>query len=53
VYQGEYGICEVCGNPIARARLEAMPYARMCVSCKEQEERANRTKSQTPPPATS
>jgi len=52
VYQGSYGICEICTNPIARARLEAMPYARLCVSCKEQEEKANRTKSQTPGPAT-
>ena len=40
LYRGEYGICEICGKPIARARLEAMPYARLCVSCKEKEERA-------------
>ena len=42
LYRGEYGICESCGKPIARARLEAMPYARLCVSCKELEERASR-----------
>jgi len=28
-----YGICEVCGGPIATARLEAMPTARTCVTC--------------------
>src|SRR5689334_6944918 len=43
LYRGEYGTCESCGNPIARARLEAMPHARLCVSCKEKEERAGRS----------
>ena len=42
LYRGEYGICESCGQPIARARLEAMPNARLCVSCKEKEERTQR-----------
>lgn len=28
---GTYGTCEVCGNPIAPARLEAMPAARFCI----------------------
>lgn len=42
VYRGEYGVCENCGQPIARARLEAMPYARLCLSCKEKEERSGR-----------
>jgi len=42
LYNGEYGVCESCGQPIARARLEAMPHARLCVSCKEKEERASR-----------
>ena len=48
LYRGEYGICEICGNPIARARLEAMPYVRLCVPCKEQEEKANRAKGTLP-----
>lgn len=43
LYRGEYGMCESCGNPIARARLEAMPHARLCISCKEKEERAGRS----------
>ena len=42
LYRGEYGICESCGQPIARGRLEAMPSARLCVSCKEKEERSQR-----------
>ncbi|WP_049755370.1 TraR/DksA family transcriptional regulator [Acidimicrobium ferrooxidans] len=32
---GTYGACEVCHEPIARARLRALPYARLCVRCKE------------------
>jgi RNA polymerase-binding transcription factor DksA len=28
---GRYGICEICGKPIAEARLEAMPAARYCI----------------------
>jgi RNA polymerase-binding transcription factor DksA len=30
---GTYGRCEGCGQPIAPARLEAIPHARVCVSC--------------------
>lgn len=29
---GTYGKCEVCGEPIAEARLEAMPAARFCIA---------------------
>jgi DnaK suppressor protein len=29
-----YGFCESCGNPVPKARLEALPHARLCVSCK-------------------
>ncbi|HLT69197.1 MAG TPA: TraR/DksA C4-type zinc finger protein [Acidimicrobiales bacterium] len=28
---GTYGVCEVCGRPIAEARLEAMPATRFCI----------------------
>jgi RNA polymerase-binding protein DksA len=31
--RGEYGICEVCGDPITPKRLEALPYANCCVAC--------------------
>jgi RNA polymerase-binding transcription factor DksA len=29
---GTYGRCEVCGEPIAEARLEAMPATRFCIN---------------------
>ncbi len=29
---GTYGLCEECGEPIAAARLEAMPAARFCIT---------------------
>ncbi|HET7489111.1 MAG TPA: TraR/DksA C4-type zinc finger protein [Acidimicrobiales bacterium] len=31
---GTYGICEGCGQPIPKARLKALPQARLCVGCK-------------------
>ncbi len=31
--EGRYGWCERCGQPIAAARLEAMPAARRCITC--------------------
>ena len=31
--QGTYGLCESCGKPIAPARLEAKPAARLCIDC--------------------
>jgi len=46
LYRGEYGVCESCGQPIARARLEAMPHARLCVPCKQKEEQAARGQGQ-------
>ncbi len=29
----DYGVCESCGKPIAPARLEARPEARLCIGC--------------------
>lgn len=31
--KGTYESCEICGKPIARARLEARPIARTCITC--------------------
>ena len=42
IAQGKYGICIRCGKEIPEARLRAMPYALMCIKCKEDEERRNR-----------
>ncbi|MCS6987349.1 MAG: TraR/DksA C4-type zinc finger protein [Sphingomonadaceae bacterium] len=33
IAQGRYGICEVCGDDIAPARLEALPTATRCIAC--------------------
>jgi DnaK suppressor protein len=35
--KGTYGICRDCGEPIARARLEAIPWTRVCISCKQKQ----------------
>ena len=37
--EGSYGICESCGKPIGKARLQAFPRATMCVACKQRLER--------------
>ncbi len=42
LYKGEYGTCDSCHNPIAPQRLEVVPHARLCISCKEKEEKAGR-----------
>ena len=36
---GNYGICESCGEPIGKPRLEAAPRATLCLSCKSKQER--------------
>jgi len=36
---GTFGVCESCGNPIGKARLQAFPRATLCVECKQREER--------------
>ncbi len=33
-----YGICDACGKPIPDARLRALPYATMCVTCQDRYE---------------
>ena len=39
LYEGEYGYCEVTGEPISLARLEARPIATMTLESQEQHER--------------
>jgi RNA polymerase-binding protein DksA len=36
---GTYGMCEVCGQPIAEERLEAVPYTTLCIDDARQQER--------------
>lgn len=35
---GAFGICETCEKKIGKARIQAIPYARLCIDCKRQEE---------------
>ena len=37
VEAGTYGLCRDCGQPIADARLNAIPWTRSCISCKEKQ----------------
>ena len=32
---GTFGICERCGEPISTERLEALPWAELCIDCKQ------------------
>jgi RNA polymerase-binding protein DksA len=42
IKQGKYGLCMKCGKKIPHERLEAIPYALMCIECKTAEEKRNR-----------
>jgi RNA polymerase-binding protein DksA len=35
---GTYGTCERCGNPVGIERLEALPWAILCIDCKQKGE---------------
>lgn len=37
--EGSYGICRPCGKKIPERRLEAVPFATLCVKCKQVQER--------------
>lgn len=39
---GSYGDCEVCGKRIPIARLNALPYASVCVECQREAEEGGR-----------
>ena len=39
IEEGTYGICGSCGKPIAVERLEALPWATLCIDCKRDGER--------------
>ncbi|MGN6104806.1 MAG: TraR/DksA family transcriptional regulator [Kofleriaceae bacterium] len=40
---GTFGICEICEEPIGKKRLEARPETSLCIKCKEDQEREERT----------
>jgi RNA polymerase-binding protein DksA len=39
INRGSFGVCEVCKQPISRARLEAVPWTRTCRDCKQEQSR--------------
>ncbi len=43
IEDGTFGICEECEKPITIKRLNAMPYARLCIKCQEIEEKKRRS----------
>ena len=43
IEEGTFGICETCEEPIGKKRLEARPETNLCIRCKEDQERDERT----------
>lgn len=39
---GEFGICEECGDEISEARLKVRPVTTLCINCKMEEEQKER-----------
>ncbi|HFU76527.1 MAG TPA: RNA polymerase-binding protein DksA [Arcobacter sp.] len=42
ITEGNYGICEMCDDPIAIGRLRAKPFAKFCTACREIYEEENK-----------
>lgn len=38
IKSGHYGKCEVCNRPIKMERLNALPYATLCIECQREAE---------------
>jgi DnaK suppressor protein len=36
--KGTYGLCRDCGEPISAPRLQAIPWTRVCIHCKEKQQ---------------
>jgi DnaK suppressor protein len=43
IKDGSYGRCDICGQPIDRARLEALPQANRCLKCTDSKGRDGKT----------
>lgn len=43
IASNEYGVCESCGEDISIKRLEARPVTDLCIRCKEEQERQERS----------
>lgn len=46
VDEGSYGICEECGEGISEKRLKARPVVKMCINCKEEQEKQERLRGE-------
>jgi DnaK suppressor protein len=42
IEDGTFGICEMCGEEIAIARLKARPVTTLCIECKSRQEEEER-----------
>jgi len=40
----KYGLCELCGFDVTEERLNAMPFARLCCDCQQEQEREAKTR---------
>jgi RNA polymerase-binding transcription factor DksA len=45
LYEGNYGVCEICGKLIPEERLKIISYARFCIACMEKEEKKKHKKN--------
>jgi DnaK suppressor protein len=41
IEDGSYGLCETCGEQIPKTRLDAIPYAALCIHCASQQEESH------------
>jgi DnaK suppressor protein len=48
LFDGTYGLCDVCGKRIPEARLRLVPAVSLCVACKRDRERLTETRIEPP-----
>jgi DnaK suppressor protein len=48
IERGTFGVCEVCAQPIPAPRLKAVPWARQCRDCKEQQDAGEPRQASSP-----
>ena len=39
IEEGTFGVCEECKSVLTKARLKALPYARLCLNCQQKREK--------------
>jgi DnaK suppressor protein len=47
IKEGTFGDCELCGQGISIKRLEAVPFAKLCVKCQKNEEKRQQMQRQS------